>query len=88
MRHFLRWESERPEEFRGFVLWAVGNPTEGFGVYASAHSDNPIVEELASDHLLSAQAFLEWCRRYPGPAEALVGSPQPLDWIGDHLYRL
>jgi len=88
MRHFLRWESERPEEFRDFVLWAVRNQTPGFDLYAPLHPDSPIVQEIAGNHLLSAQAFLEWCRRYPGPAEALVASPLPLDWIGDHLYRL
>ena len=88
MRHFLRWEDDRPEEFQDFVLWTVRNPTLGFEVYASSHRGSPIVEETATNHLLSAQAFLEWCRRYPGPAEALVASPRPLDWIGDHLYRL
>ncbi|HVV48047.1 MAG TPA: hypothetical protein VHO06_00145 [Polyangia bacterium] len=88
MRHFLRWESEKPEAFREFVLWAVRNPTQGFEVYARLHPDNPIVQEVAIEHVLSAQAFINWCRSYPGPAEALVDFPRPLDWIGDNLYRL
>lgn len=88
MRHFLRWEKEQPEAFRDFVLWTLRNPAQGFGAYASSHPGGTIVAELAAHHAWSAQAFMDWCRRYPGPAEDLVRYPQPLDWIGDHFYRL
>jgi hypothetical protein len=88
MRHFLRWEDERPDAFRNFVLWTVRNPSQGFAAYVNSHSNGAIVEEIARDHLWSAQAFMDWCHKYPGPAEALVSSPRPLDWVGDHLYRL
>ncbi len=88
MRHFLRWEDESPDAFRDFVLWTVRNPTQGFAAYLASHPDGPLVAEIASDHLWSAQAFMDWCRRYPGPAETLVSNPRPLDWVGDHLYRL
>jgi|SRR5579863_1989444 len=79
MRHFLRWEDESPEAFRDFVLWTVRNPTKGFEAYVSSHPDGPLVQELAGQHLWSAQAFMDWCHRYPGPAQELVASPPGLD---------
>jgi hypothetical protein len=88
MRHFMKWERGEPDAFREFVLWTVRNPTQDVGAFLRSHAHEPILDEVVRDHLWGIQSFMAWCRLYPAAAENLVSYPEPLEWVGDHLYRL
>ncbi len=88
MRLLTRWGSREPEAFRDFVLWTVRNPTEDLNAFQRSQVHGAMFDDIARDRPGNLQSFMGWCRRYPAAAESLVSDPAPLEWIGDHLYRL
>lgn len=88
MRLLTRWESREPDGFRDFVLWTVRSPMADLDTFLRAHAHARVVDDIVLDRRAGVESFMEWCRRHPAAAANLMSYPAPLEWIGDHLYRL
>jgi len=88
MRQLMNWESHRPEAFWQFVLWTVQNPSQDLDAFLRSHGHDAMLGEILVERRGMVRPFMEWCRLYPAAAESLVSYVAPLEWIGDHLYRL
>lgn len=85
-RKLFGWDAHHPERSKAFVTWAITQRGEGIGAFAQTHPRWESFDELMLHHRPAANAFIGWCRRHPGAAEALMNHPGGLDWVGRHLY--
>jgi hypothetical protein len=83
---FFAWDAEHPSRSKAFVLWSIANPAMDIEVFVREHRRWPIFDEIAEHHRPAANAFMDWARRHPRAAEALMNHPRGLDWAGRHLY--
>ncbi len=84
---FFEWDGSHPERCRIFVTWAITHPAEGINAFASQHPRWQFFDEVMEHHRPAAQTFIQWCRRHPKAAEALMRHPRGLQWAGNHLYK-
>lgn len=83
-RRLFEWESNHPERAHDFVTWAIHHPNQGVGAFVDAHPGWSNLDFLAETHRPGANAFLDWCRRHPRAAEALMNHPDGLQWASHH----
>ena len=85
-RLFFEWDGTHPERSHEFVTWAIMNPGASIQAFISTHPGWPVFDTIVGSHRPAANTFMQWCRRHPRAAEALMSHPGGLRWAGDHLY--
>ena len=84
---FFEWDGTHPDRSKMFVTWAITNPGEGIDVFVTQHPGWPYFYQLMENHRPAAQELINWSRRHPAAAEALMSHPRGLQWAGNHLYK-
>ena len=85
-RLFFEWDGTHPERSHEFVTWAIMNPGASIQAFISTHPGWPVFDTIVGSHRPAANTFMQWCRRHPRAAEALMSHSGGLRWAGDHLY--
>lgn len=85
-RLFFEWDGTHPVRSREFVTWAIRHPVAPIQAFISTHPGWPLFDEIVASHRPAANTFMDWCRRHPQAAEALMFHPGGLRWAGEHLY--
>lgn len=80
VRALFRWQGHRPERSKALVAWAVKRPNEGIETFVAAHKAWPGLDRIADTHRGGVQTYLDWIRKYPEAAEALVAQPKGFEW--------
>jgi len=84
---FFEWDSQHPARAQQFVIWTVRHPSEPIEAFTSTHPRWPGFEKIMETHRPATQAFMDWCRRHPAAAEALMRHPGGLHWAGHHIFK-
>lgn len=85
-RLFFDWDSQHPDKSHEFVAWSVNHPQQPIATFIDLHPNWPVFDQIAANHRPAANAFMDWCRRHPPAAMALMNHPGGLAWAGHHLY--
>jgi hypothetical protein len=85
-RKFFEWDSTHPARSKEFVTWSIMNRAQPIDTFIATHLNWQYFDEIAAHHRPAANAFMDWCRRHPEAAEALMNHSGGLRWAGDHLY--
>lgn len=86
-RKFFEWDGTHHDRSKLFVTWAITHSRENIDTFVLQHLDWSYFGELMEHHRPAAQEFINWCRRHPRAAEALMNHPSGLQWAGNHLYK-
>ena len=84
---FFAWDGKHPAKTKEFVTWATTKPNESLDMFVTANPKWPLFDKIAANHKEAAEAFVEWCRKYPKAAEELMNHPKGLHWVGNHQYK-
>jgi len=75
---FFDWAGHHREHSQEFVGWTLAHPNKHIDAFVTEHPRWGDFDWIAETHHPAANAFMDWVRRHPEAAEALMSHPGAL----------
>jgi hypothetical protein len=94
---FFEWEGHHPKGAKQFVHWSIEHKDKSIEEYETTHAAagkkaEPALwvafDKVMNDHKAAATSFMEWARKHPEAAQALMKHAKGLLWAGTHIAKV